>query len=495
MLHVGQVIGGKLRIDRVIGTGGMGTVVAASHLELQHEVAVKVLDDEGAANPVTVERFLREARAVAKLRTEHVCRVLDVGRLDSGVPYIVMELLAGTDLQSAIAREPLPTALACEYIIQACVALAEAHAAGVVHRDLKPANLFVTRGADGGRFVKVLDFGIAKAATAAEARLTHTTAMLGSPGFMSPEQIQSARDVDLRTDIWALGATLHFLLSRELPFEGGNATEMATHVIVSPPRPLAVEPGLQAVVLRCLEKDPDARYQDVATLATALAPFAGPAARRFVDAIAGTRPAPAPQVAPGAPVRDPRKLALIAAAVALAGGGAVAGFLLIHHDAAPKTAAVTADAASAPPAPDATTTLVASRPAAPPDAASPEAASPGAAPHGTTRAVAASSEAAPQGAAQPAAAPQLERPRKPSAVTCTGKSNLSAQERSWLAAPVTALGTTNDPAGKQSILLSLVSLMCECHDRRAQRYFDRLTTNRAAAQSLCAGYGVKLVDR
>jgi serine/threonine-protein kinase len=475
VLQAGQIIGGRLRIERVIGAGGMATVVAASHLELQHEVAVKVLHDEGAANPVIVERFLREARAVAKLRTEHVCRVLDVGRLDDGAPYVVMELLSGTDLQSAIADAPLPPPLACEYIIQACVALAEAHAAGVVHRDLKPANLFVTRGSDGGRLVKVLDFGIAKAATAAEARLTHTTAMLGSPAFMSPEQILSARDVDLRTDIWALGATLHFLLSRSLPFEGGNATELATHVLVSPPRELAVEPGLQAVVRRCLEKAPEARYPDVASLANALAPFAGPEARRFVEAITGARPV----AAPSPPGHQARKLAVIAAASAGDGGASTAGVLLFR-DTAPRAAALAVEAPSAPPLPmlDAETTTVAI-PDAPPDAAPPDAAPPAPPDAGTTTVT------------SPATPPDTRSPK--AKAPCPGKSKLSAVERQQLRDPDAILSNTSDEDGYQNALLPLVQTLCECHDLRAQKYYDLMTIpkNREYIKNQCP----KLEDR
>lgn len=280
-----MIVGGRFRVDRMLGAGGMGVVVAATHLELGQQVALKVLHDELATNPTIVARFLREARAVAQLRTEHVCRVIDVARLDSGAPFIVMEMLDGSDLGSVVVRGPLPVVIAVEYIIQACVALAEAHAAGIVHRDLKPANLFVTRRADGGALVKVLDFGIAKAATAAEARLTHTTSTMGSPGFMSPEQIKSARDVDLRTDIWALGVTLYQLLSGRMPFGGTQLAEIAVNITTAAPAPLEVEPAVRAIVLRCLDKDPERRFPDVAALAVALLPFGGPSTPRFVREI------------------------------------------------------------------------------------------------------------------------------------------------------------------------------------------------------------------
>jgi serine/threonine-protein kinase len=259
----------------------MGVVVAATHLELGHRVAIKLLRDEMAESPVIVERFLREARAVVGLRTEHVCRVTDVGRLDSGAPYIVMEMLEGVDLQRTVARSPLPLTTAVEYVLQACVALAEAHAAGIIHRDLKPANLFVTRRFDGGPLVKVLDFGIAKALTETGVHLTHQSAM-GSPGYMSPEQIQSARDVDVRTDIWALGVTLYQLLSARLPFGGTNVTEIAIAVATEPPTPLDVDPRLRAVIWKCLEKSPANRYANLGELMAALSPFGGPMARMYL---------------------------------------------------------------------------------------------------------------------------------------------------------------------------------------------------------------------
>ncbi len=281
MLSVGSVIGGRFRIEQILGAGGMGIVLAATHLELGHRIAIKLLREEMAQSPAIVERFLREARAVVNLRTEHVCRVIDVGRLETGAPYIVMEMLDGVDLQRSVARAPLPLTTAVEYVLQACVALTEAHVAGIIHRDLKPANLFVTRRIDGGPLVKVLDFGIAKALTESGAHLTHQSAM-GSPGYMSPEQIQSARDVDVRTDIWALGVTLYQLLSARLPFPGATPTEIAIKVAADPPAPLEIEPALRAVIWKCLEKEADRRYHSIGELMLALQPFGGPNARAIV---------------------------------------------------------------------------------------------------------------------------------------------------------------------------------------------------------------------
>jgi len=301
---VGMVIGGRFRVDQLVGAGGMGVVVAATHLELGHRVAIKFLREEIATQPTVVERFLREARSVVQLRTEHVCRVIDVDRTERGAPYIVMELLEGSDLGRVVAKQPLPLTIAVEYVLQACVAIAEAHAAGIVHRDLKPANLFVTRRASGGPLVKVLDFGIAKAMTEVGAQLTKSNSMLGSPGYISPEQLSSARDVDVRTDIWALGATLYQLLSARLPFYRANAAEMVVRIVTDPPDPLDVDPRLCAVVFRCLAKSPEQRYGDVAALAAELAPFGGPSGRAIaamVAAIARGAGSPAPPVAAVSP--------------------------------------------------------------------------------------------------------------------------------------------------------------------------------------------------
>ena len=302
MATAGTVIGGRFRVDHVLGSGGMGLVVAATHLQLGHRVAIKFLLDEMAGDATVNERFLREARAVVQLRTEHVCRVIDAGQTDTGAPYMVMELLEGTDLGRAVAHQPLPAVIAVEYVMQACVAIAEAHAAGIIHRDLKPANLFVVRRPGGGPLIKVLDFGIAKARAEAGARLTHSHSILGSPAYISPEQLQSARDVDVRADIWSLGATLYQLLSARLPFYRPNVTEMAVRIVMEPPDPLDVDPALRAVVLRCLEKSPALRYPDVAALVTDLAPFGGPSARAIAamvgQLVRGATPPPAAAVSP-----------------------------------------------------------------------------------------------------------------------------------------------------------------------------------------------------
>jgi serine/threonine protein kinase len=213
----GEIIGESWRVEKILGEGGMGLVVAAVHLGLEQEVAIKFLLPEAMRNKVAVERFLREAKVAAKVKSEHVARVHDVGTLEEGgVPYIVMEHLEGLDLGKLIDQEgALPIEEACEIAIQACEALAEVHAAGIVHRDLKPSNLFVTRKADGSPAVKLLDFGISKLTSLGgedpglDPALTQTATIMGSPSYMSPEQLKSTKEVDHRADVWSLGAVLY----------------------------------------------------------------------------------------------------------------------------------------------------------------------------------------------------------------------------------------------------------------------------------------------
>jgi serine/threonine-protein kinase len=275
----GDVLAGRYRVDRVIGVGGMGVVVAATHLELLEPRAIKLMLPRALASGEAVERFLREARASSRLKGERVARVHDVGRLGDGAPFIVMEYLEGQDLGAILkARGAFPVAEAAAYVLQACEALAEAHAHGIVHRDVKPANLFVTTGADGQAIVKVLDFGVSKLGDTVEGELTKTDVLLGSPFYMSPEQMDSSRSVDARADVWSLGVILYQLVTGRLPFRGTALTEVVREVLLTrPPPPSEIAPGLpaslDAVVLRCLERDLARRFPDVVALAEALAPF------------------------------------------------------------------------------------------------------------------------------------------------------------------------------------------------------------------------------
>lgn len=278
----GDVLAGKYAVERVLGVGGMGVVVAAHHLQLDQRVALKFLLPEMAGSSQVVARFLREGRAAAKIRSEHVARVHDVGTLDTGAPYLVMEYLNGQDLSAVVqARGGLPVTDAVDYVLQASEAIAEAHALGIVHRDLKPHNLFLISRNDGSPCVKVLDFGISKALSSDSAHMTGTAAMIGSPLYMSPEQMSSSRDADARTDIWALGVILFELLAGTTPFDADTIPLLIVSVMQQPPAQLTalrpdVPPALESVILRCLEKDLTRRFQTVAELAHALAPFASP---------------------------------------------------------------------------------------------------------------------------------------------------------------------------------------------------------------------------
>jgi serine/threonine-protein kinase len=273
----GTLIAKKYRVERLIGEGGMGVVVAARHVELGRRVAIKLVRKD-AIDAGSVERLLREARAAAAIESQHVARVLDVGRSKGGEPYLVLEHLDGHDLHAHLASGPPPRVSdAVSWILQACEGLAAAHARGIVHRDLKPSNLFLTRLPDGREIVKLLDFGLAKSITSDDGRITATGAILGSPSYMSPEHL-SGRPLDARSDIWSLGVTLYELLARELPFVGGTTPQICAAVLSSPPVPIAsrrhdVPEELVRVIDACLEKDPEMRPRDVADLAARLEPF------------------------------------------------------------------------------------------------------------------------------------------------------------------------------------------------------------------------------
>lgn len=282
--RVGAVVAGKYRIERKLGEGGMGLVVAASHLSLGGQVALKFLSSGEELRDVAATRLTREAQSVARIKSEHVARVLDMGTLESGDPFIVMELLEGMDLQKFVRKNgPLQVAEAIEYILQAAEGVADAHSFGIVHRDLKPANLFLSRKPDGSPFVRVLDFGIAKnlqaTKDAGDVSLTAGTDVLGSPLYMSPEQIRNPKTVDPRADIWSLGAILYKLLTGRAAFEADNPSSTLAMIVMEEATPLRqlcpdVPADLEAVVHRCLEKKLELRFQSVDEFACALLPFA-----------------------------------------------------------------------------------------------------------------------------------------------------------------------------------------------------------------------------
>ncbi|HEX5100160.1 MAG TPA: serine/threonine-protein kinase [Polyangiaceae bacterium] len=294
----GEILAGKYRVDKVLGVGGMGVVVAAYHIDLDERVAIKFLLPEVLDHGEAVARFAREARSAVKIKSEHVAKVTDVGKLENGAPYMVMEFLEGSDLSQWLAqRGALPIEQAAEFMLQACEAIAEAHALGIVHRDLKPANLFVIRRPDGLLSVKVLDFGISKSASGpgsgSAGAMTKTSALMGSPLYMSPEQMQSSRDVDARTDIWALGVILYELLAGTQPFTADTMPELVLRVVTGPPaaslrmRRPDVPEGLERVILRCLEKDRGRRFESVGEFAAALLPYAPRRSKTSVERISG----------------------------------------------------------------------------------------------------------------------------------------------------------------------------------------------------------------
>jgi serine/threonine-protein kinase len=281
---VGAMIGGKYRVEGTIGEGGMGVILEATHVELGRKVAIKILrgrrgDDEA--------RLLREARALSQLTSEHAARVLDVGKLDDGAPYMVIERLEGRDLGRELReRGSLPCAEAARHVVAACEAIAEAHELGIIHRDLKPSNLFLARRRDGSTCLKVLDFGISKVEESApgERSLTSATAVLGSPWYMSPEQLASAKAVDARSDVWALGVVLHELCTGAPPFDAETAAGVGAKIAAAAATPLRAlrkeaPEALEKAILRCLAKDPAARFPSARELARALAGIEAPPRR------------------------------------------------------------------------------------------------------------------------------------------------------------------------------------------------------------------------
>jgi serine/threonine-protein kinase len=355
---VGQTLAGKYQVEKVLGKGGMGVVLGARHLKLDEPVAIKVLRSGMMEVDGMVSRFLREARAASKIKGEHVARVTDVDTLEDGTPYMVMELLEGIDF-SDLRKEQgsFPIGEAVGYVLEACEAIAEAHALGIVHRDLKPSNLFRATRRDGKRVVKVLDFGISKVEHPGEQDTTKTGQMMGSPKYMSPEQMTSMRDTDGRSDIWSLGAILYEFLAGRPPFVADTTPRVCAMVLNNDPAPPRrhrpdIPPELEAVVLRCLDKDPDGRFDTVAALVAALGPFSSAAAKGGAAQPLTTAPAdpvPGATVGPwdGTTIQDaapPKKAPMRIVIAALAGvilaGGLGGAYLLRRSDPpAPQAAA------------------------------------------------------------------------------------------------------------------------------------------------------------
>jgi serine/threonine-protein kinase len=294
----GDIVDDKYRLDRIIGSGAMGVVIEAWHVRFDEHVALKVLTLEAAANEETRLRFESEARAAFKIKSEHVARVIDVGALPEGSPYMVMEYLDGSDLAQVLFKERrFEVQEAVDHMLQVCAGVGEAHALGIVHRDLKPENLFLVHARDGTPCIKVLDFGISKVIGSSGVRvraITNTSVTMGTPHYMSPEQWQSARDVTVAADFWAIGIILYELLAGRPPFDAPELGDLCTMVLTRDPpslraRRAEVPEELEAVIRRCLERDPAKRFESAAQLARALVPFASSRGRTAARRIAGMR--------------------------------------------------------------------------------------------------------------------------------------------------------------------------------------------------------------
>ncbi len=277
----GETISDKYEVVRFLGKGGMGIVVEGRHRKLDQRFAIKVLLPDALERPDAVARFEREARAAARLKSPHVVRVVDVDSdpARGGLPFLVMEYLEGHDLGTELRRRgKIPVPEAVDLALEAAVALAEAHAAGIVHRDIKPSNLFLCS-ESGVPVLKVMDFGISKLVSVpGETELTTTETTLGTPSYMAPEQLMSSRTIDHRVDIWALGVVLYRMLSGSLPFSADSATALAVQIATQSPTDLAniapwVPPNLAGVVMMALERDPSKRPADAGAFARLLEPF------------------------------------------------------------------------------------------------------------------------------------------------------------------------------------------------------------------------------
>jgi serine/threonine-protein kinase len=279
--RLGQVVADRYRIVRVLGVGGMGGVYEAEHLLIGKKVALKCLHREYARDRDIVERFKREARAATLIGNDHIIDVTDMGDLPDGAPFLVMEYLAGKPLAAVCEQGPMPIKRAVHVARQICSALGAAHEKGIVHRDLKPENCFLIERNGDPDFVKVLDFGISKMhSSGVDKGLTRTGMAMGTPSYMSPEQAQGSKNVDHRTDIWALGVILYEMLAARRPFDADSYPMLLMNIVATDPDPVAwyrkdLPPALADAVMKCLVKDQTQRVSTMRELAELLAPFEG----------------------------------------------------------------------------------------------------------------------------------------------------------------------------------------------------------------------------
>jgi len=294
MIWAKQLIEDNYALERVIGCGDSGIVVAARHARLGLRVALKFLRPDQPRTPEVVQRFVREGQITARIQNAHVTRVLDIGRLPDAEPFLVLEHLEGCDLAALLAsRGPLSSADAVAYMKQACAGVASAHAHGVIHRDLKPSNLFLTLAPNGAPLVKILDFGMAQQSSNVDEPPLNPLDLSSAP-VVAPEQLRTGRRADPKSDIWALGATLFTLLTGHPPFERSYVTETYLAILsgripdLTALRP-DIERPLAAIVERCLAADPEQRFVSAAELGTALALFGKQGPPPFPRRAASTR--------------------------------------------------------------------------------------------------------------------------------------------------------------------------------------------------------------
>jgi eukaryotic-like serine/threonine-protein kinase len=359
---IGRVLHDRYKVEKRIGKGGMGVVYLAEHVLLRRKVALKTLSEGAFASEELIARFHREATAAAAVGNEHVVGVTDMGQLDDGSYFVVLEYLDGIELAHAVAEDgPFKVRRAARLIMQLCEALTAVHAAGIVHRDLKPENLFLVEKNGDRDFLKVLDFGVCKARGTerlGERPLTRTGASLGTPQFMAPEQIENSAAADARTDIYAAGALLFFVLTGRPPFEDSALPRLFMRICSEPPPPIrASRPELpeelEAVIARAMARNPDDRFPTSEALRTALEPFAtGDTPFESAQTQITAQPLPpAPTTLELLPTPRFRSKRIAQAAVlALLVGAALAASALTSRppESSPRTAAPHPDAPSAP---------------------------------------------------------------------------------------------------------------------------------------------------